>query len=76
MEQNSTPIQLIKFLYRETSPTETIDMMKALAKSQDLQQELQELKKACRELPKVKFKPAKKTINSILSYNRQFCLCR
>ena len=48
MEQNSTPIQLIKFLYRETSTSETITMMKTLAKDRELQEELQDLQKLIR----------------------------
>ncbi len=76
MEQNSTPNQLVKFLYRETSSSETLNIAQALSDDPLLFEEFEGLQQAHQQLPKVKFKPAAKTIQSILAYSKQVCLCR
>ena len=70
MEQNSTRNLFIKFLYRETSSTETSRVKQLLATDRAAFEEMEGLRKAFRQLPKVKFKPTNETLSKILTYSR------
>ncbi len=70
MEQNSTQNLFVKFLYRETTFTETSKVKQMLATDRVVFEEMEGLRKTFRQLPKVKFKPANETISKILSYSK------
>jgi hypothetical protein len=71
MKQSFTSTQLIKFLYRETSLSETLAISEALENDPLLSQEMDELTEACQQLPNVKFSPSPDTIRSILAYSEE-----
>ena len=70
MEQNSTPLQLIKFLYKETSPRENSAIEKALKSNESLRAEFDALRAAFRQLPKVTFKPKDAALRNVINYSR------
>ncbi len=74
MKQKSTPNILIKYIYKETTITETLAINEALLTDFQLHQQYQELLFAQRQLPKVKFDAKKSTLNSILNYSKQATL--
>ena len=74
MEQNYTQLDLIKFIYKETSAAETIAISEALSKDPLLWNEYQELFEGYKLLPKAKFSPKPTTANAILGYSKQTAL--
>ena len=70
MLENFTPESLIRFLYKECSPLESLAIKEAVAENPDLKNELKYLRKAYRELPKVTFKPSIQAINNVLKYSK------
>jgi len=74
MKQKFTLNHLIKYIYKETTVAETLEINKALLKDFQLFQEYQELLFAHRQLPKVKFDAKTSTLNSILNYSKQATL--
>ena len=74
MKQTYTKNHLLKYLYRETSLSETLAIEEALVEDRNLFEELQGLKEAYSQLPKVKFNPSSSTIDKILSYSKQTAL--
>ena len=71
MMQAFTPELLVKFLYKETTASETLAVNEALYKDPKLQAEYESLKQAHECLPKVKFKPSSNTLQQILRYSEQ-----
>lgn len=71
MKQRFTPNSLVKYLYTETSASETLAIQEALREDEALRREYQELRRAYRQLPKVTFHPAKSTLEAIRNYNKQ-----
>lgn len=69
MKQNCTPNQLIKFLYRETTVSETLALHEALNEDMRLLEEYKGLEQAYRQLPKVSFRPSSSAIQNILAYS-------
>jgi len=69
MTKNFTPNQLIQFLYRETSASETLAISEGLQKDVALREEFEGLNSAYQQLPKVTFRPAGKSIQNILRYS-------
>ena len=71
MTQPFTPELLVKFLYKETTASETLAVNEALYKDPELQSEYESLKQAHAYLPNVKFKPSSNTLQKILRYSEQ-----
>lgn len=70
MEQDYTSNVLIKYLYRETSLTETLEIENAISEDSKVKAEYQRLKNGYARFPKVKFYPTDKTISNILTHSR------
>ena len=71
MEQDFTQNDLIKYLYKETSLTETLEIGAALEEDYDLLQRFQSLMAGYKQLPKVTFAPSSITLQNILGYSSQ-----
>lgn len=69
MEQTCTLNDLIRFLYRETSDTETISIAADLAENYLLNEEFVELAVAKNSMTKAGFLPSKKVLNAVLNYS-------
>lgn len=70
MKQTFTTDQLIRFMYKETSASETFAIKQALNSSKELMEEFQNLQAAQQQLPKVKFSPKPSTLQNILRYSK------
>lgn len=70
MRENFTPESLIRFLYKECSPLDSLAIKEAIAVDPALKLELKGLRKAYRELPKVTFRPSVKVIENVLNYSK------
>ena len=70
MAKNFTPESLVRYIYRETSTSESLAIMDALQESYTLREEYDILYKAYKELPNVRFNPAKGCLKKILQYSR------
>ncbi len=60
---------LIKYIYNETSVTESLAIENALDNDWSLNEEYEELITAYNKLPKAKFNPSSDSIQSILNYS-------
>jgi len=69
MKQTCTLNDLIRFLYRETSDTETISIAGSLAENYLLNEEFVDLAVAKSSMAKVGFLPSKKVLNAVLNYS-------
>jgi len=74
MKQTFTPEQLIQFLYKETSLSESLEIAEELERNPLLRDEFEEMLEAFQELPKVAFRPSERTISAILHYSEQATL--
>ena len=70
MKQTFTTDQLIRFLYKETSASESFAIRKALNSSKELMEEFKLLQSANQQLPRVKFSPKRSTMQNILRYSK------
>lgn len=70
MAQNSTPLSLLAYLYRESSPEEARAIQRELAVDVLLREQYIELEQAVRALPKVTFAPSELSMGNILQYSR------
>jgi len=68
MEHNYTEQKLIQLIYGESDIFERLEMEHSLENDLCLRENYDELYKAYRSLPKVKFSPLTSSINNILSY--------
>lgn len=68
MEHNYTEQKLIQLIYGECDIFERLEMEDSLENNLCLRENYDELYKAYRALPKVKFSPLTSSINNILSY--------
>ena len=71
MTLNFTPNHLIKYLYKETSASETIAISEELEENWELREEFALLQKTLRNLPKAKFNPSSNSIKEILGYSQK-----
>ncbi len=69
MEQTFTSDHLIRFLYKETSASESLAIDAAIHEDADLWEEYRALREAYHQLPKVTFRPSKNAIQQILKYS-------
>lgn len=69
MEQNYTSNLFLKYLYRETSLTETLELEFALENDKELKADFLRVKSGYSALPKVLFYPTEETVADILAYS-------
>ena len=69
MAINFTPELLVRYIYRETSTSETLAIMDSLQDNYALREEYNMLYKAYKEFPNVRFNPAKGCLKKILNYS-------
>ena len=74
MEKNYTQLDLIRFIYKETSATETVEIAAALHEDPLLKEEYEELFGGYIHLPKAKFSPRPSSLQKILRYSDQTAL--
>ena len=75
MQEEFTPF-LIKYLYKETSTSETLDVLDAIEQDSYLEEQFDQLLHAYHQLPKVQFQPPPKTLQQVLNYSRRTALER
>lgn len=69
MKHNYTANFLLKYLYRETSLTQSLEIEDLINNDQEVSEKFQELRRGYKTLPKVKFLPSDVTIENILNYS-------
>ncbi len=69
MEQNYTTNLVLKYLYRETSLTQTLEIEHSIENDKDVRDVYLRLKAGYKKLPKVLFYPKDETVSNILSYS-------
>jgi len=74
MKQYFTQLDLIRFIYRETSAAETVAISEALNNNPLLAEEYEELFEGYSLLPKAKFSPKPMTLESILRHSERTAL--
>lgn len=74
MKQYYTQLDLIRFIYRETSAVETLEIAESLSEDPLLMEEYQELYQSYLLLPKAKFSPKPSALQNILRYSEQTAL--
>ena len=74
MEQYFTQLDLIRYIYRETSAVKALEIAEALSEDALLMEEYRELYQGYLQLPKAKFSPRPSALQSILSYSEQTAL--
>ena len=70
MIKTFTRIDLIRFLYKETSKEEEKRIRKALLIDDELMEEVKSLKKLIRKIEGLEDEPSEDTIQKILSYSK------
>ena len=71
MEKNLTQLDLVRFIYRETSASETIEIAESLNRDPLLLDEYEELFEGYQQLPKAKFSPRPTALSNILRFSEQ-----
>lgn len=61
---------LLKYLYRETSPEQSIEIKKALETDTELREKYETLASSKKRLDALNFSPGQSTIDDILAYSR------
>jgi len=65
---NFTPEDLLLYLYKETSPTQTAEIKAALESDWSLREKFEVLTSAQQRLEALKMSPSQQTINKIMDY--------
>jgi hypothetical protein len=65
---NFTPEDLLLYLYKETSPAQSVAITTALESDWSLREKFEELNAAQNELATLQLSPSRQTINNILRY--------
>ncbi|HEX4876342.1 MAG TPA: hypothetical protein VFV31_06690 [Chitinophagaceae bacterium] len=68
---NFTPEDLLLYLYKETSPDETIAIEEALKKDWTLREKLNVLKASMQRLDKIKVSPRTEVVLNVLNYAKK-----
>jgi hypothetical protein len=68
---NFTPEDLLLYLYKETSPEQTIAIEKALKKDWTLSEKLSVIKTSMQRLDKIAVSPRTEVILNVLNYARE-----
>jgi hypothetical protein len=71
MKQTFTSDHLLRYIYKETSASETLAIDAALRQDDALWSKYEMLLQAHRQLPKATFRPSKAAIQNILAYSKQ-----
>ena len=74
MKKYFTQLDLIRFIYKETSASETLAISEAISTDPLLAEEYEELFEGYRHLPKAKFSPQPNTLETILRHSEQTAL--
>lgn len=74
MMQPATLEQFILHLYRETSASETLQLLESLERDPVLREDCEELREAYLDLPKATFHPSDEVIQRILAYSEKIAL--
>ncbi len=74
MHQTLTRNDLLRFIYRETTLSESLAMREALADDIFLREAWEELYAGYRHLPKAAFCPAPAVVRNILAYSAETAL--
>lgn len=74
MKKNFTQLDLIRFIYKETSATESMAISEAIDNDPLLAEEYETLYGGYQHLPKAKFSPKPMTLQSILRHSEQTAL--
>ena len=69
MKQSYTSNFLLKFLYKESSLTQTLETEHLIENDSTVKEEYSRLKKAYKMLPKVMFYPSDSVMTKILNYS-------
>jgi hypothetical protein len=69
MALNSTPLNLISFLYRECSAEEAMDLRRDMALDFALREEFEALEQARRTIPRATFAPTDESLRRIMAYS-------
>lgn len=70
MEKTFTQQDLIRFLYKETTISESRDIEQVIEEDWVAREEYEEIKSAAASLPKVEFSPSDRVLSEILRYSR------
>ena len=65
---NFTPEDLLQYLYKETSPTQTAEIKAALETDWSLREKFEVITSAQSRLETLKMSPSQQTIDNILNY--------
>lgn len=71
MEQDFTQNDLIRYIYKETSLIETLEIGFALEEDLSLMEQFKSLMQGYLQLPKATFAPSKVALQNILGYSSQ-----
>lgn len=69
MKQTFTQNDLLRYIYSETSMTETKEIRQAIAEDAILRNEYDSLLEGYKILPKVKFQPSRSALQNIMDYS-------
>ena len=70
MKQKFTPNDLIRFIYKETTPAEMLDIMDALNEDYCLAEEYEILLETYQQLPKARLQPSFASLQNILLHSQ------
>ena len=68
---DTTLNHLVRYLYKETSTLETLEIAGELECDLETREAFQELEQGFRQLPKVQFNPKESSIQAILRYSKR-----
>lgn len=74
MKQTFTPEDLTAYVYAETSINQRLAIQDAARRDPILAQEIEQLRIAKQQFPKVKFTASKRSLQNILNYSRSTAL--
>jgi predicted nucleic acid-binding protein len=74
MIKTFTRIDLIRFLYKETTKEEDKKIRKALLVDEDLKEEFKNLKKLIRDIENIELEPSDEVLKKILNYSKSLNL--
>jgi hypothetical protein len=72
MKQTFTPLDLIRFIYRELSPEKEALIKNFIAEDPEAAEELHHLMESVAELDSVSFEPSESSVNIILNFSREY----
>ncbi|MEK7256972.1 MAG: hypothetical protein AAB316_19610 [Bacteroidota bacterium] len=74
MTQFLTQLDLVRFIYKETSVAETVAICEAIVDDPLLREEYEELFCGYSQMPKAKFSPSPLALKNVLRYSEQTAL--